>query len=55
MARTKVQSDKAKGKVAKLSYQINGPVRILQYTGQCCYLVQQYGKPMNSEVKYMAE
>lgn len=43
VARTEVQSDKAKGKVAKLSYHVSGSFRILRYTGQSSYTIQQYG------------
>ena len=55
MARTELQSDKAKGKVVKLSYQVSSSFRILRYTDQGSYILQRYDKPLSSEVKYMTK
>ena len=40
MARTTVQSDVSTNKVAKLSYQVRGPFRIVKCTGHGSYLVR---------------
>ena len=53
MARIKVQNDKIKEKVAKRSYQVGSPFKILKSAGQDSYIVQRYGKICIPEVTYM--
>ena len=40
MARTAIQSDLSKNKVAKLSYSVRGPFQIIRKTGLGSYFVQ---------------
>ena len=54
MARTAVQSDASTNKVAKLSYQVRGPFRIVKCTGHDSYLVKKLYKPDSPELKFMA-
>ena len=55
IARIELQSNKAKGKVTKISYHVSGPFRILKFTYQSSYIVQRYGEPLSPEVIYIAE
>ena len=50
-----IQSGKAKGKVAKLLYEVSGIFRLLKFTSQGSNSVQRYVKPLSLEVKYMVE
>ena len=53
MARIKVQNDKIKEKVAKRSYQVGSPFKILKSAGQDSYIVQHYRNICIPEVTYM--
>ena len=53
MTRTTVHSDASSNKVAKLSYQVRGPFRIVQCTGQGSYLVRKLYKPNSPMLKFM--
>ena len=55
MARTAVQSDKSKDKVAKLSYVVRGPFYIIRGTGRGGYIVRKLNKPDSTEFKFMSE
>ena len=55
MARTAVQSDKSKDKVAKLSYAVRGPFQIIRGTGRGGYIVRKLNKPDSPELKFMSE
>ena len=46
MTRTAVQSDASTNKVAKLSYQVYAPFRIVTCTGRESYLVRKLYKPI---------
>ena len=54
MARTTVQSDTSTNKVAKLSYQVRGPFRIVKCTSHASYLVRKLYKSDSPELKFMA-
>ena len=54
MRKTAVQSDASKNKVAKLSYQVCGPFRIVKCTGQGSYLVRKLFKTDSLEFEFMA-
>ena len=54
MARTAVHSDASSNKVAKLSYQVRGPFRIVTCTGQGSYHVRKLFKPDSPTLKFMA-
>ena len=54
MARTVLQSDLSKNKVAKLSYSVRGPYQILRHTGFGSYFVRKINKPDISELKFMS-
>ena len=53
MARTAIQSNLSKNKVAKSSYSVRGPYQILRNTGLGKYFVQKLNKLDNSELKFM--
>ena len=53
MARTAIQSNFSTNNVAKLSYQVCGPFRIVQYTGRGIYLVRNLFKPDSQELKFI--
>ena len=54
MVRTAVQSNATINKVAKLSYQVRGPFRIVKCTGHGSYLVRKLYKPDSPELRFMA-
>ena len=54
MARTAIQSNKQKGKVAKLCYAVRGPYQIIRTTGRGSYFVHKLHKPDSPELKFMA-
>ena len=54
MARTSIQSDQSKNKVAKLSYSVRGPFQIIRKTGLDSYFVRKLDKPDSPELKFMA-
>ena len=54
MARTAIQSDLSKHKVAKLSYSVRGPYQILRNKGLGSYFVRKLNKPDSPELKSMA-
>ena len=54
MVRTKVQNDKAKGKVNTFSYQVSEQFCVLKFLGDGNYIVQRYGKLLSREVRHMA-
>ena len=53
MARIVVQSDVSTSKVAKLSYQVRGPFRIVIYTGGS-YFVPKLYKPVSPTLMFTA-
>ena len=53
IARISVQSDASTNKVAKLSYQVRGPFRIITCTSQGSYLVRKLYNPDSSELNFM--
>ena len=53
MARTAIQSDLYKYKVAKLSYSIRGPFQIIRTTGFGSYFTRKINKPDSPELKFM--
>ena len=53
MAQTTVHSDVSLNKVAKLTYQVRGPFRIVKYTGQGSCLVRKLYKPDSLTLKFM--
>ena len=53
MARTAIQSDLFKNKVAKLSYSVRGPYQILRNTGLGSYFVRKLNTPDSPELKFM--
>ena len=53
MARTAVQSDASTNKVARLSYQVRGPFRIVKCIGYGSYLVRKLYKSNSPELKFM--
>lgn len=53
MARTTLLSDASKNKVAKLSYQVCGPFRIIIGIGRGRYLVRKLHKSDSPELKFM--
>ena len=55
MARTTVQSDKSKDKVAKLSYAVRGPFQIVRGTGRGGYIVRKLHKADSSELNFISE
>ena len=54
MVRTAIQSDASTNKVAKLSYQVRGSFRIVQFTGRGSYLVRNLYRSNSPELKFMA-
>ena len=54
MARTVLQIDLSKNKVAKLSYSVRGTYQILRNTGLGIYFVRKLNKPDSPELKFMA-
>ena len=54
MARTSVQSYAFTNKLAKLSYQVRGPFRIVTCTRRGSDLVRKLYKPDSSDLKFMA-
>ena len=54
MARTTIQSDPSKNKVAKLSYSVRGPFQIIRKTGLGSHFVRKLHKPDSPELKLMA-
>ena len=54
MARTAIQSDLFKNKVAKLTYFVRGTYQILHNTGLGSYFVRKNNKPDSPELKFMA-
>ena len=54
MARTAIQSNKQKGKVAKLCYAVRGPYQIIRTTGHGSYFVRKLHRPHSPELKFMA-
>ena len=54
MARTAIQSDLSKNKVAKLSYSVRGPYQIRRNTGLGSYFVRKLNKPDSPEFNFMA-
>ena len=53
MARTAIQSNKQKKKVAKLCYAVRGPYQIIRTTGHGSYFVQKLHRPDSPELKFM--
>ena len=53
MARTAIQSNLIKNKVAKLSYSVRGPYQIVRHTGFGSYYVRKLNKPDSPEFKFM--
>ena len=51
MARTTIQSDKKKEKIAKLCYAVRGPYQFLRNTGHGSYFVKKLHKPDSPELK----
>ena len=54
MARTSVQSNKQREKVAKLTYAVRGPYQIIRTTGHGSYFVRKLHRPDSPELKFMA-
>ena len=54
MARTAIQSNKRKEKVAKLCYAVRGPYQIIRTTGHGSYFVRKLHRPDAPELKFMA-
>ena len=54
MARITIQSNTSTNKVAKLSYQVRGPFRIVKCTGRGSYLVRNLYVLDSPELKFMA-
>ena len=54
MARTTIQNNKQKGKVAKLCYAVRGPYQIIRITGHGSYFVRKLHRPDSPELKFMA-
>ena len=54
MARTAIQSDFSKHKVAKLSYSVRGPFQIIRNTGFGSYFVRKLNKQYSPELKFIA-
>ena len=52
MARTAVQSGVSTNKVAKLSYQVHGPIRIVECSGWGGYFVRKLYKPDRPTLKF---
>ena len=50
IVRTEVQSDKAKGKVAKVSHQASGSFRNLKFIRRGSCIFQRHGRPLNLEL-----
>ena len=55
MARTAIQSDKAKDKAAKLSYVVRGPFQSFRDIGCGNYIVRKMNKPDNPELNFMSD
>ena len=55
MARTAVQSNKNKDKVAKLSYTVREPFQIIRGTGKGGYIVRKLNKSDSPELNFMSE
>ena len=54
MARTAIQSNKQKEKVAKLCYTVRGPYQIIRTTGHGSYFVRKLHRRDSPELKFMA-
>ena len=54
MARTAIQNDLSQNKVAKLSYSVRGPYKIICNTRFGNYLVRKLNTPDSPELKFMA-
>ena len=54
MARTSIQSNLSKNKVAKISYSDRGPYQIVHHTGFGSYYVRKLHKPDSPELKFVA-
>ena len=54
MARTAIQSNNQKVKVAKLCYAVRGPYQIIRTTGHGSYFEQKLHRPDSLELKCMA-
>ena len=54
IARTAIQNDLSKNKVAKLSYSVRGPFQIIHNTGLGSYFVRKLNKPDIPDLKFMA-
>ena len=54
MARTVIQSNKRKEKVAKLCYAVQGPYQIIRTTGNGSYFVRKLHRSDSSELTFMA-
>ena len=54
MARTAIQSDLTKNKVARLMYSVRGSFQIIRKTGLGSYFVRKLNKPDSPELKFMA-
>ena len=55
MARTFIQSDKVKDKVARLRYAVRGPFQIVRGIGCGRYIVRKLNKLRSPELKFMSE
>ena len=55
MVRVAVQSQLAKDRVAKLTYRLRGPYKIVEVIGHGAYHLRKFGKPESARLKYHAE
>ena len=55
MARTSIQSDKVKNKVARLRYAVRGPFQIVWGIGCGRCIVKKLNKLYSPELKFMSE
>ena len=55
MTRTAVQRDNSKDRVAKLSYTVRGPFKIIRGTGREGYTFRKLNKPDSPELKFLSE
>jgi hypothetical protein len=55
MVRVQVQSNAEINRVAKLSYRLRGPYRIIECTGHGAYFLQKLDQPNSPKLKYKSE
>ena len=55
MVRVAVQSQLAKDRVAKLTYRLRGPYKIVDVLSHGAYNLRKFGKPDSAKLKYHAK